>query len=60
MKNLLPYERQMLLAEIYHYAWYNDEAFLELTEFIKKWETTGKPILFNPINETDEQTNPGA
>lgn len=61
MKNLLPFERQMFLAEIYHYAWYSDEAFEELKQFISNWETNiEKPIFFNPINETNEQTNTGA
>jgi hypothetical protein len=61
MKNLLPFERQMFLAELYHYAWYSDEAFEELKQFISKWENNiEKPIFFNPINETNEQTNTGA
>jgi len=61
MKDLLPYERQMLLAEVYHYAWYSDEAYTELTAFIKKWETKiEKPIFFNLNNEINEQTSTGA
>jgi hypothetical protein len=33
MQNLLPMERQMLLAKIYHYAWYNKEAYDQLITF---------------------------
>ena len=61
MKDLLPYERQILLAEVYHYAWYSDEAYNELTAFIKKWETKlEKPVFFNPINITNDETSTGA
>ena len=55
MKNLLPYERQMILAEVYHYAWYNDDAYLELIAFIKKWESTGKPVFYNPLEDADKK-----
>jgi hypothetical protein len=51
----------MLLAEVYHYAWYSDEAYNELTAFIKKWETKlEKPVFFNPINITNDETSTGA
>ena len=35
MQKLLPMERQMLLAEVYHYAWYSSEAYHELRAFLK-------------------------
>ena len=34
MQNLLPMERQMLLAEVYHYCWYSPEAYEELKKFL--------------------------
>lgn len=60
MRDLLPYERQMLLAEVYHYAWYNEDAYADLLKFIEKYQTIlDKPVFFNPINNNDtETTNP--
>jgi len=60
LQSLLPFERQVLLAEIYHYAWYSNDAYKDLTEFIKKWETIiDKPVFFNQ-NEKHEPTNTSA
>ena len=57
MKELLPFERQMLLAEVYHYAWYNEEAYKDLLIFIEKYSTVlDKPVFFNPINNNDTET----
>ena len=57
MKELLPFERQMLLAEVYHYAWYNEEAYKDLLTFIEKYQTIlDKPVFFNPINNNDTET----
>jgi hypothetical protein len=57
MRELLPFERQMLLAEIYHYAWYNEEAYKDLLAFIDKYQTIlDKPVFFNPINNNDTET----
>ena len=57
MKELLPFERQMLLAEVYHYAWYNEEAYKDLLTFIEKYSTLlDKPVFFNPINNNDTET----
>jgi hypothetical protein len=57
MRELLPFERQMLLAEVYHYAWYNEEAYEDLLAFIKKYENKlDKPVFFNPINNNDTKT----
>lgn len=57
MRELLPFERQMLLAEVYHYAWYNEEAYKDLLTFIEKYQTIlDKPVFFNPINNNDTET----
>lgn len=57
MRELLPFERQMLLAEVYHYAWYNEEAYEDLLLFIEKYQTIlDKPVFFNPINNNDTTT----
>jgi hypothetical protein len=57
MRELLPFERQMLLAEVYHYAWYNEEAYKDLLLFIEKYQTIlEKPVFFNPINNNDTTT----
>lgn len=56
MKKLVPYERQMFLASIYHYAWYNDEAYAELQEFLQRWSAISQPPTFI-INENDTTTN---
>ena len=57
MQNLLPMERQMLLAKVYHYAWYNEEAFKELITFINYWEKHSefKAVFFKP--ESEDSTN---
>ena len=57
MRELLPFERQMLLAEVYHYAWYNEQAYKDLLEFIERYENVvDKPVFFNPINNNDTTT----
>ena len=57
MRELLPFERQMLLAEVYHYAWYNEEAYADLLLFIEKYQKLlEKPVFFNPINNNDTET----
>jgi hypothetical protein len=38
------YERQIIMAELYHNAWYNQERFEELYSLFNKWEQ-------NPIKE---------
>jgi hypothetical protein len=61
MKNLIPIERQMLLAQVYHYAWYDAQVYIELQEYIKKWEDKChiKAVFSNQINQ-DDTTNTGA
>jgi hypothetical protein len=57
MKELLPFERQILLAEVYHYAWYNEEAYKDLLLFIEKYQTIlEKPVFLTPINNNDTET----
>jgi len=57
MRELLPFERQMLLAEVYHYAWYNEEAYSDLLAFIDKYQTIlDKPVFLTQINNNDTET----
>ena len=57
MKELLPFERQILLAEVYHYAWYNEEAYKDLLAFIDKYENfVDKPVFLTQINNNDTET----
>ncbi len=57
MRELLPFERQILLAEVYHYAWYNEEAYADLLAFIDKYQTIlDKPVFLTQINNNDTTT----
>jgi hypothetical protein len=57
MRELLPFERQMLLAEVYHYAWYNEEAYADLLAFIDKYQTIlDKPVFLTQIPNNDTET----
>lgn len=57
MRELLPFERQMLLAEVYHYAWYNEEAYNDLLTFIEKYSTIiDKPVFLTTNNYNDTET----
>lgn len=38
MKELPAFERQLLLAKVYHFSWYSDEAYHELLKYITKWD----------------------
>jgi len=53
LQNLLPMERQMLLAKIYHYAWYNHEAYAQLLTFVDHWEKHSefKAVFFKQDSE---------
>lgn len=57
LQKLLPMERQMLLAEIYHYMWYNPEAYQQILLFIDQWEKQSeiKAVFFKP--ESEDSTN---
>ena len=37
-----PFERQMIMAELYHNAWYDQERFEEMYDLYNKW--AAKPI----------------
>jgi len=57
MRDLLPFERQMLLAEVYHYAWYNEEAYADLLAFIDKYQIIlDKPVFLTQIPNNDTET----
>ena len=57
MKELLPFERQILLAEVYHYALYNEEAYKDLLLFIEKYQNLlDKPVFLTQINNNDTTT----
>ena len=53
MQRLLPMERQMILAKVYHYAWYNNEAYDQLITFVNYWEKHSefKAVFFNQDSE---------
>ena len=57
LQKLLPIERQMLLAEIYHYMWYNPEAYQQILIFIEQWEKQSdiKAVFFK--QDSEESTN---
>lgn len=57
LQKLLPMERQMLLAEIYHYMWYNPEAYQQILLFIDQWEKQSeiKAVFFK--SESEDSTN---
>jgi hypothetical protein len=52
-----PYERQMIMAELYHNAWYNQERFEQMYDLYNKW--SAKPIkefkFILPENNEDEK-----
>lgn len=54
-----PYERQMIIAELYHNAWYDQERFEEMYDLYNKWAqnpiTDRKFILPNPEADTNEE-----
>lgn len=37
-----PFERQMIMAELYHNAWYDQERFEEMYDLYNKW--AAKPV----------------
>jgi hypothetical protein len=53
------YERQMIIAEIYHNAWYNQERFEEIYDLYNKWSNdpikNRKFILPENEQENDEK-----
>ena len=59
MMHLTPMERQLLLAKVYHYCWYNEAAYSEIQGFLDFWEnnSTTKAVFFNQNNNDDSKTN---
>jgi hypothetical protein len=57
IRELPAFERQLLLARVYHFSWYSDEAYAELLEYINKWENECeiKAILAQPEEQTEEE-----
>jgi hypothetical protein len=53
LQSLLPMERQMILAKVYHYAWYNNEAYDQLITFVNHWEKHSefKAVFFKQDSE---------
>jgi len=55
-----PFERQIIMAELYHNAWYDQERFEEMYELYNKWANNPlkdrKFIL--PNTETNEEQLP--
>jgi hypothetical protein len=52
-----PYERQMIMAEIYHNAWYDQGRFEEIYDLYNKW--TANPVkeckfILPEINEDEK------
>ncbi len=56
MKELPAFERQLLLARVYHFSWYSDEAYAELLEYINRWEGKCeiKATFFEPLEKQTE------
>jgi hypothetical protein len=54
-----PYERQMIVAELYHNAWYDQERFEEMYDLYNKWANNPlsdrKFILPNPESDENEK-----
>ena len=53
-----PFERQMIIAELYHNAWYDQERFEEMYDLYNKW--SANPIkeckfILPEINENNEE-----
>ena len=53
-----PFERQMIMAELYHNAWYDQERFEEMYDLYNKW--AAKPVkeckfIIPENNEHEEQ-----
>ena len=53
-----PYERQMIVAELYHNAWYDQERFEEMYDLYNKWANnplTNRKFILPQTNENEEQ-----
>jgi hypothetical protein len=57
IRELPAFERQLLLARVYHFSWYSDEAYAELLKYINKWEDECKvkAVLAQHEEHTEEE-----
>jgi len=49
-----PYHRQMIVAELYHNAWYDQERFEEMYDLYDRWRNNPLPNRKFITPETDE------
>ena len=55
---LTAYERQMIVAELYHNAWYDQERFEEMYDLYNRWANnplTDRKFTLPETNENEEQ-----
>jgi hypothetical protein len=53
-----PFERQMIVAELYHNAWYDQERFEEMYDLYNKWANnplTNRKFILPETNDNEEQ-----
>jgi len=53
-----PYERQMIVAELYHNAWYDQERFEEMYDLYNRWANNPikeRKFILPETNENEEQ-----
>jgi len=53
-----PYERQMIMAELYHNAWYDQQRFEELYDLYNKWANnplTNRKFILPNTEKNEEQ-----
>ena len=53
-----PYERQMIVAELYHNAWYDQERFEEMYDLYNKWANNplqDRKFITPETNENEEK-----
>ena len=53
-----PYERQMIVAELYHNAWYDQERFEEMYDLYNRWANNplkDRKFTLPETNENEEQ-----
>lgn len=44
LKNISHYNYKLMMAKISHFCWYNREAFIEMQNFIDKWEKQNEVV----------------
>jgi len=56
--DLTAYERQMIMAELYHNAWYDQERYEEMYDLYNKWANNplkDRKFILPETNENEEQ-----